>query len=102
MKNQVKFSSAEGSFREAQHPVAVATIPTDERRTEETPARKVTSRRRVAFSFPFPNLRATGRHYVLPAATCTGTMCKMLDTNYRIVFSVLRSPEESEEFKRII
>lgn len=29
-------------------------------------------------------------------------MSKMLDTNYRTVFSVLRSPEESEEFKRII
>lgn len=75
---------------------------TNERRVEETPARKVISRRRVAFSFPFPNLRVIGTYYCAPTAACTGTMSKMLDTNYRTVFSVLRSPEKSEEFKRII
>jgi len=81
----------------------VATTP-DERRVEETPARKVTFRRRAVFSFPFPNLR-TGTHrrnYVSTATQCTSTMSKMLDTNYRTLFSVLRSPEEGEEFKRII
>lgn len=76
---------------------------TNERRVEKTPARKVISRRRVAFSFPFPNLRVieSETYYCTPTAY-TGTMSKMLDTNYRTVFSVLRSPEESEEFKRII
>jgi len=77
---------------------------TNERRAEETPARKVISRRRVAFSFPFPNLRVikTGTYYCTPTAAYISIMSKMLDTNYRTVFSVLRSPEESEEFKRII
>ncbi|EFN68539.1 Neuroblastoma suppressor of tumorigenicity 1 [Camponotus floridanus] len=45
--------------------------------------------------------KKTGAYYHASAVTCTGTMSKMLDTNYRM-FSVLRSPEEGEEFKRII
>lgn len=61
----------------------------------------MTFRRRVAFSFPFPNLRVIRIGAYASAVTCTGTMSKMLDTNYRM-FSVLRSPEEGEEFKRII
>ena len=77
---------------------------TNERRTEETPARKVTSRRRVTFSFPFPNLQVikTGTYYCVSTIPYTSTMSKMLDTNYCTVFSVLRSPEKNEEFKRII
>lgn len=83
--------------------VARTTTTTNERRVEETPARKVTSRGSVAFSFPFPNLiRARAQCYATAAATLTGTMSKMLDTNYFTVFSVLRSPEEGEEFKRIV
>lgn len=62
----------------------------------------MTSRRRVTFSFPFPNLRPTGEYHATAAATCTGIMSNMLDTNYRTMFSVLRSPEEGEAFKRII
>lgn len=74
---------------------------------EETTVRKVTSWRREIFSFLFPNLRVPGWAVLVidDAHEPTGqivSMSKMLGTNYCTVFSVLRSPEEGESFKRII
>ena len=67
----------------------------------------MTSWRREIFSFLFPNLRVPGWAVLIidDAHKPTGqivSMSKMLGTNYCTVFSVLRSPEEGESFKRII
>lgn len=66
---------------------------------------KVTSWRREIFSFLFPNLRGPKRAELIIDASERieiSSMSKILGTNYCTVFSVLRSPEEGESFKRII
>lgn len=65
---------------------------------------KVSCRRSEGFSFPFPNLTGLDEGGADRGGTRTGIviMSKMLGTNYCTVFSVLRSPEEGESFKRII
>lgn len=54
----------------------------------------------IFFSFLYTFSNITGARKDL--SRNTGSMSKMLDINYRAVFSVLRSPEQSEVFKRFV